>query len=317
MIKQDKNFENHETDKNGITIGEFLRFLREEQQITLKQLSCGLCSVPTLSRIECNERDISMLLAERILERLGYQPNKYELYCSDKEFEWYEKRCEISRLKKKKNFLQMEEMLTQYEREAGKQGDHLQEQFIKSGKAVLEIERGQMEEGILYIKEAISLTVAEWKGDSFTQQLLGLEELELFNILADAYERVEERENAYQIWENILNYLEQTKTRKEQMAELYTYVISRMIPYMLKCKMIKKALNLCDKGLATAPVTLQINYCCELLCWKAKCMRELYLQNKIERKELLYSYHFAYYVCGAYEKSELVQEMEFYLREAI
>lgn len=96
-----------------------IRYLREEQQISLECLSQGICSIATLSRIENKERALSILLAQRLLKRLGWKIREFESYCSDKEFNWYEKRMKILELKKQKNLVQMKEMLKQYEAEIG------------------------------------------------------------------------------------------------------------------------------------------------------------------------------------------------------
>lgn len=301
-------------DKEGWSMGEIVRFLREEQQISLRQLSYGLCSVTTLSRIECNEREMSMLLAQRILGRLGYQPDKYELYCGDTEFEWYEKRSEILRLRKQRDFSQMKILLRAYENEVGKKRDSLQEQFIKSEKAILELEEGRIETGIQLIKEAISLTVPEWEVEGFSLDVLALEELRLFCTLADAWERATERGKAYPIWKNMIVYLERHERKKEQMAEIYTYVIAKILPYLLECKMEREGLELCEKGLATVSVVFRMNSCCELLYWKARCIRELYRQKKVDKQKLIDSYQSAYYIGKIYGTS-FVQEIEFYRKE--
>ena len=63
------------------TVGDIIRKMREEAKIGLEQLSRGLCSVATLSRIEAGEREMDLLLAWRIFQRLGYKIDKYELLC--------------------------------------------------------------------------------------------------------------------------------------------------------------------------------------------------------------------------------------------
>lgn len=308
------NREEQTIKRKSWSIGEMIRYLREKQQISLECLSRGLCSISTLSRIENNERTLSILLAQRLLGRLGWKICEFESYCSDKEFDWYERRVEIQELKKQKDLIQMKSMLEQYEIEIrSKQQDHLQEQFLMEGKAFFMIEEGKYEEAVLLIKEAISLTVNGWEEAGIS--LLGFEEIELFCMLADVYEKLKERESAYSIWERLLSYLENRKVNKKQIAEPYTYVISRIVPYMLNCKMARKGAELCRKGIQTASDTLNLNFCCELLYWKAKCIKELYQYGKVEKLELIQSYQFAYYVCSSFGKMELAQEMQEYLKE--
>ena len=81
------NREEQTIKRKSWSIGEMIRYLREKQQISLGCLSRGLCSMSTLSRIENNERALSILLAQRLLGRLGWKICEFESYCSDKEFE--------------------------------------------------------------------------------------------------------------------------------------------------------------------------------------------------------------------------------------
>lgn len=298
------------------SLGEIIRYLREKQRISLEQLSQGVCSVSTLSRVENNIRVLNFLPAQRLLGRLGWKVSEFESYCNDKEFQCYQNRMEISALRKQKNFAKMKHVLKNYKMQVRtSKTDLLQQQFIKGKEALLEIEEGRLKEGISLIQEAISLTVFGWKEKK--DSLLGFEELELFGMLADAYERLEEREKAYEIWIHLLKDFEQSEERKKQMAEPYTYVISKMVPYLLNCNMAKKGVELCEKGLLTVSDTLRGNSCCELLYWKAKCIRNLFQHGKVEKAEAMQSYEFAYFVCISFGKLEQAQEMDDYRKGKI
>lgn len=316
--------------ERGWSIGKVIRNLREKQQISLEQLSKGLCSTLTLAGMECGEREINMLLAQRILERLGHQPDTYEICNSRVELEQYKKRSEISELRNQKDFLQMEKILAKYEEEVKQSEDNLQMQFVKSRRGILEAEKGEIEKGISLIKEAISLTAPEWEGERFFQLVLGFGELELFSMLADIYEKSEEKKKAYRIRMNLLNYLDlkfldlkslkskdsiRKKGKKEQLAELYGYVVYKIVPYMLECGMAQEGVEWCKKGLKIVSATFRMNYYCELLCWEGKCIEELYRHKKAGRQEVIKIYERAYYICGIYEKWEMAQKLKLYLKE--
>lgn len=83
------------------TVGDIVRRMREEAKIGLEQLSRGLCSVATLSRIEAGEREMELLLAWRIFQRLGYKIDKYELYATEEELQQWEQRSQMEDLAKK------------------------------------------------------------------------------------------------------------------------------------------------------------------------------------------------------------------------
>lgn len=58
--------------ENSFTIGSIIKQLREEQGISGVQLSRGLCSPATLSRIEADEREMSLIFSGMLFGRLGY-----------------------------------------------------------------------------------------------------------------------------------------------------------------------------------------------------------------------------------------------------
>lgn len=296
-------------------IGDVVRQLREGQGIKLEELSEGICAAATLSRIELGEREMGMMLAQRVFERLGYQCNQYEVYCSKKEFEQYEKREEIIRLKKQKNYQQMEKLLRAYEDTVKIENDNLQKQFLKSMWGALKACQGETEEGIVLLEEALSLTVLEWKERQIINRVLGFGELEILSVLADAYEMSNEYEKAYQVRKSILFYLEQKRVRKEQMAELYTDVICKMIPHLLNKKKVQTCLELCENALDVLADTARLYHWDSLLYWKGKSLEMLYWAEHAEKNQVIEAYKRAYYISRLLGSQHKAEEIRRYLKE--
>ena len=72
--------------------GEFIANLRREKQISLEQLSEGLCDFTMLSRFERGEREPEKLLQNRFLTRLGAVPENFENFLYYKDYRRWEKR---------------------------------------------------------------------------------------------------------------------------------------------------------------------------------------------------------------------------------
>ena len=96
------------------TIGNIIKMLRDEQEVTGAQLSYGLCSPTTLSRIEASEREMNVIFSMVLFGRLGYHPDKFELYGSKEEYAQYEQREFMQDLKRSGNCLQLEFELVRY-----------------------------------------------------------------------------------------------------------------------------------------------------------------------------------------------------------
>ena len=80
------------------TLGRILRENREKQKFSKQKVCRGLCTVMALSRYESDERIPDKFLMDALLERLGFQPSKYEFVASDREFEYSMKRAQIEKL---------------------------------------------------------------------------------------------------------------------------------------------------------------------------------------------------------------------------
>lgn len=80
------------------TLGRILRENREKQKLSKQKVCRGLCTVMALSRYESDERIPDKFLMDALLERLGFQPSKYEFVASDQEFEYSMKRAQIEKL---------------------------------------------------------------------------------------------------------------------------------------------------------------------------------------------------------------------------
>lgn len=296
-------------------IGGGIRILREEQEISLEQLCRGLCSAATLSRIEAGERTAGMMLAQRLLERLGYQPNGYEIYCGREEFDQYEKRQRLIMLGKKGQYTQLEEELKRYEADIDGEMEPLQRQFLKRLYGEIGLARGDAGQSRRLFEEAVSLTVPGWREKEWSILALGEEEMELFSLLADAYAKTGEREKAYQLWNGIWRYLKAKKVKEENMGEFHIGLLCRMAAYCADTGDSQAAAELCDEGLEILALTTRIYHWDWLLYLKGKGMEGLYQAGKADRQEVIEVYKRAYAAARLFKKEEEAANIQKHLRE--
>ena len=112
------------------TLGRILRENREKQKLSKQKVCRGLCTVMALSRYESDERIPDKFLMDALLERLGFQPSKYEFVASDQEFEYSMKRAQIEKLLYEKRDVQAcREALQEYEKQV-QEKERLHRQYI-------------------------------------------------------------------------------------------------------------------------------------------------------------------------------------------
>lgn len=266
-------FNDIEVENNKI--GSAIMYFRENHHISQSKLSKGLCSVPTLSRIEAGERDVDSLLLEALLERLGKTPNQFELILTDLDYESYQNREEIKKLIENKNFQSAESLLNIYERISGSKGS-VHKQFIVTCRAFLnELKGGPIEQTIDLFMEAISYTVPDFQTNEIRDYDLSNTEL---NIIIDIIQRMISAgmvDRAKEILFQVLDYLDSHNSMAEN-DRLYPKVAIIACGVYFQEQEFMKALDLSNKGLEKLIGNRKLEYRGELYLMKAQTMEALY-----------------------------------------
>ena len=298
------------------TVGDIVRRMREEAKIGLEQLSRGLCSVATLSRIEAGEREMELLLAWRIFQRLGYKIDKYELYATEEELQQWEQRSQMEELVCREDTERLACAIQTYRQQWGKRVEEnpLQRQFLAYMQGLLDMQKGDFQEA-KELLEAAAEEIVPSREQMVGNAALGEMELEILNALSDIYEHMGEVEKSEKFREMLLENIGREKKRVRIYLKLYTELFCKHARNMMETKGSVRTLN-------AAETCLQIlqeekKTCClpELLHIQAKCLEDLF-QKKGEVKEvMLKSWQKAYYIYRLYEKQEEAEKIRKYLEE--
>ena len=298
------------------TVGDIVRRMREEAKIGLEQLSRGLCSVATLSRIEAGEREMELLLAWRIFQRLGYKIDKYELYATEEELQQWEQRSQMEELACREDTERLACAIQTYRQQWGEKVEEnpLQRQFLAYMQGLLGMQEGDFQEAKELLEAAAEEIVPSLE-EIVGNAALGEMELEILNALSDIYEHMGEVEKSEKLREMLLENIGREKKRVKIYLKLYTELFCKHARNMMETKGSARTLN-------AAETCLQIlqeekKTCClpELLHIQAKCLEDLF-QKKWETKEvMLKSWQKAYYIYRLYEKQEEAEKIRKYLEE--
>lgn len=301
------------------TIGNIVKMLRDEQEVTGSELSYGLCSLTTLSRIEASEREMNVIFSMVLFGRLGYHPDKFELYGSKEEYAQYEQRESMENLKKEGNYTELELQLIKYKAlwVADIEKDVLQQQFVDGMEGVLCFQKGEYARSVELLKRAVVFTVPEWEDKWLEKAVIGEAELEIMGMLADALEADEDREKAFEIRRNILSYLEKKPTSRRQMLRIYTEMIAKLAPVLLEQKNIGQALKWCEDGLAALAKGGRMFHWPTLLYWKGHCLEELYHIGQAELAAVEAAYIRAFYIFRLFENITMAEEVKLHLDKEV
>lgn len=114
-------------------MGLFIRASREAKGYTMEEISHGICSIATLSRIEAGERVVDYIMIEALLERMKIAKSEYEFVLDEEDYYQYIQREKIRKLINQRKYEQAEKKLLEYEKEHGEKFLHEQFIFLHNG----------------------------------------------------------------------------------------------------------------------------------------------------------------------------------------
>ncbi len=297
------------------TIGGVVGKLRTEQGITVRQLSRGICSVVTLSRIEMNKRDMDMMMAEMIFERLGYTPDKYEIYTGPEELERYQQREEILQLAEKDEFQKLEEAVEQYETQNREKLTCLEQQFVKGIKGFAKWKLGDVETAEILVEQALNVTVPPENGAWVVQAVLSEKELNLLWLLSEIYREQGKKADAFHLVYQIFQYFEQSEERKKQVTNIYVQIVIRLTEFLLNDGETKRAYEACLKAVLMLRTEKKLSGLAEIIEWKGICEEKLEKEEKIATGTSRGSYMRAYYLYLTLDRPEEADRVKAHLEE--
>lgn len=155
----------------GKKFGNFMKCAREKKNISLAELCEGLCSLTTAQKLETGERIPELLLRARLMERLGYSCEGFEIYVGYQEYGDWKERQEIVRnmyhgeIEAAGNALKNYEEIVQKREGRPQKGMEktnylLRKQFILYMKAqIMMLQKKEAGELTKILEEAIKLTI--------------------------------------------------------------------------------------------------------------------------------------------------------------
>lgn len=208
-------------------IGRMVYTLRTEQGMSQEELVRGICSIPTLSRLESGERRPDILVFNAILERLGKATDVISVALTLEEFEYFVERRNIEIFLQEKKFEQAEKELVMLEAE--EKENLLRLQDIDWLYGMLYILWDKKEKAEQYIHKAILVSIPDFDKTFMKLRLkkellqLWLNETETSLILSYAYLLEELGKEGEALLQNMRNYinlkLTEGKTQNRRIAQ--------------------------------------------------------------------------------------------------
>ena len=263
------------------TVGARVRDVRERQKYSQEELSYGICTPSTLSRIENGLQVPGKKILEGLMQRLGIGDGMNHAYLSKEEMERYELERRLVRCLGREEYgeagrlaSQMEEKL---ERAARKDyGMKMVDQYVRFAQVMVRKSQGEDAECVFQmLLDIIRITIPDFDGIHIRDRLLTFHEISILNNIGCAYHDKGELWNGVRLLFELKEYIEGHTPGGEEMSVKYPMILQNLSSWMGQERMYSDALALCQTG---------IDYCIEhgklhvfpmLLCNKACALAEL------------------------------------------
>lgn len=169
-------------------VGDFLRETRMRKGYTQEEVSYGICTTASLSRIENGAQKPGRLIMEKLFERLGTENNLFNSFVSREEMELYSAIQELIRNITDKDISKIESQVDVVELMT-KDTTELEHQCLYFAKGELARQRDENNDKAmeLYMK-AIHITLPDFDGKNpLRSNLLTFDEIMIINAIAILY----------------------------------------------------------------------------------------------------------------------------------
>lgn len=169
-------------------VGDFLRETRLRKGYTQEEVSYGICTPASLSRIENGAQKPGRLILEKLFERLGTENNLFNSFVSREEMELYSAIQELIRNITDKDISKIESQVDVVELMT-KDTTELEHQCLYFAKGELARQRDENNDKVmeLYMK-AIHITLPDFDGKNpLRSNLLTFDEIMIINAIAILY----------------------------------------------------------------------------------------------------------------------------------
>ena len=288
-------------------IGEIIRTERCVQRINLKMLAKGLCSIPTLSRIETGECFASVELIKELLSRVGKSADKLELIVPSEEYKLEEKKEYVLQLADKKDLKQMKKEIEVLQKQIRKE-DYVNRRFLKEMQIVFQLLSGKRIEQLgAALKDALTETVQVMDVEEIGRYCFSIEELKLWYLIVLSEKETQEDRVSIYILNRIKRDMEERKWDDEEKVKLYPYVVSTLCELYAKEEKWDYVLEDCDTTLKLLRENKRTSCILQIMRYKLKAMEQ---RGKSQTEE--------YQIYQNYVKAwEIVEEVAGFCTEGI
>lgn len=244
-------------------LGPVIKNRREELGLTQEDLADGICSVPTLSRIENGERMPTKNHFDMLMQRLGYSEMYIDFYTDRQDFQIHELKTKIRRAYLADN---CEMARKDFDKFTSINGDRSQidQQFLILYQVLLYKENYSNHDSLTLFENALRLTCP---GYNYLRipHILSYEEIILLNNIAISYFLEGDHDRAICIFMSLKLFYDSHVVSAEEALRTQPMILYNLSKCLGQAGHYDDCIGICDSGIQLAKVTGRCQYlCCTL-----------------------------------------------------
>ncbi len=230
-------------------VGDFLRETRLRKGYTQEEVSYGICTTASLSRIENGMQMPGRLILEKLFERLGTENNLFNSFVSREDMELYSAIQELIRNITDDDVAKIESQIKVVEKISTNTLE-LEHQCLYFAKGELARQKEKDDEKAmeLYMK-AIHITLPDFDGKNpLRNNLLTFDEIMIINAIAILYANDEDIMTAIKLDNWLKEYMEEKVVDGRMKTTKYPMILYNLSCWFFDQKCYKESLKIADEG---------------------------------------------------------------------
>lgn len=231
-------------------VGDFLRETRLRKGYTQEEVSYGICTPASLSRIENGAQKPGRLILEKLFERLGTENNLFNSFVSREEMELYIEIQTLIRNVTDEDIEKIEEQINVVEKLV-KNTSELEHQCLFWAKGKLAAQKDSNNyEAMNWLMRAIRITLPDFNGKTpLRNHLLTFDEITIINSIAVRYAENGELLVAIQLDMWLKEYMESKIVDAKIKTTKYPMILYNLSCWFEDEQCYKEELKMADQGI--------------------------------------------------------------------
>ena len=244
-------------------LGPIIRNRRMELGFSQEDLADGICSVPTLSRIENGERMPTKNHFEMLMQRLGYSAMSPDYFTDKRDFIVYELKFKIRQAFVARDLQTVETLLKNYN-EIYDHDSAIEQQFSILYNTLLKVPYLDADVQLEMFESALRLTCPGYNCNRIPY-MLSYEEIILLNNIATCYNSSETRHHAISILQSLKTYYDNHVINSEEALRTQPMVLYNLSKLLGMAGNYDECIEICDFAVRLAKKTSRCTFLGKIL----------------------------------------------------